>query len=45
LNPVRIEGGHSLSHSEVNDVLRVVSDNGYALRREYEHNREHGADY
>ena len=45
LNPVQIERGHSLAKNEVDDVLGVVNDNRYELMREYEYNREHGADY
>jgi len=43
LNPVRIKRGHSMSPSEINEVLKIVSDNRYALRKEYEKNRRHGA--
>ena len=45
LNPVRIESGHSLDRNEVNLVYDVVSSNRYSLEREYENNRNFGADY
>ncbi len=44
LDPIRIESGHSLDRSEVNDALEVISSNRYDLMREYEYNREYGAD-
>lgn len=44
LNPVRIESGHNLDRSEINLVHDFVSDNRYTLEREYEHNRNYGAD-
>ena len=45
LNPVYIESGHSLDRSEIDLVISTVSANRYSLEREYEYNREHGADY
>lgn len=45
LDPVSIKYGHSLDRSEVKEVERFVSDHKYELMREYEYNREHGADY
>jgi len=45
LNPVYIEPVHSLDRSEIDLVISVVSANCYSLEREYEYNREHGADY
>lgn len=45
LNPVRIEPGHSLDRNEVDIVLGAVRANYYQLQREYDFNREHGADY
>lgn len=44
LNPVRIESGHTLNHNEVNAVYAFISDNRYSLEREYEYNRQFGAD-
>lgn len=44
LNPVRIESGHSLDRNEVDQVLDVVNANRYSLEREYENNRNYGAD-
>lgn len=45
LNPVSIESGHSLDRNEIDMVLDAVSNNRYEFQREYEYNREHGADY
>lgn len=45
LNPVRVESGHSLDWSEVQEVERFVESHRYELQREYEYNRENGADY
>lgn len=44
LNPVRIKPGHSLDRNEVDVVYDFVSDNRYELEREYEYNRNYGAD-
>lgn len=44
LNPVSIERGHDLDRNEVDIVYDFVSDNRRDLDREYEYNREHGAD-
>lgn len=44
LNPVHIESGHSLDRSEVDQVYEFVSNNRYTLEREYENNRNYGAD-
>ena len=40
-----INSGHSLDRNEIDEVLKVVRDNKYDLQREYEYNRENGADY
>lgn len=45
LNPVSIERGHSLDRNEIDPVIEAVTANRYDLEREYEYNREHGADY
>lgn len=45
LNPVVIESGHSLDRNEIDQVLSVVSNNRYELEKEYNHNRDYGADY
>ena len=45
LNPVSIESGHSLDRNEIDMVLSAVSDNRYDLEREYENNRNYGADW
>ena len=45
LNPISIESGHSLDRNEINMVIDTVKINHYELEREYEYNREHGADY
>lgn len=45
LNPVSIESGHSLDRNEIDLVLSTVSSNRYELEREYNYNREYGADY
>ena len=45
LNSVYIQSGHSLDRNEVDEVLQVVNNNSYELYREYEYNRENGADY
>ena len=39
-----IYDGHSLDRSEVKEVCEFVSDHRYELEREYEHNRNYGAD-
>ncbi len=44
LNPVAIQSGHSLDRNEVKEVCEFVSDHRYELDREYEHNRNYGAD-
>ena len=44
LNPVRIASGHSLDRDEVDLVYDFVSENRRELEREYEYNRDHGAD-
>ena len=44
LNPVSVQYGHSLDRSEVKEVCEFVSDHRYELEREYEHNRNYGAD-
>ena len=45
LDYVSIESGHSLDRSEVKEVESFVAAHKYELLREYEYNREHGADY
>lgn len=45
LNPVSIQYGHSLDRNEVDLVLQIVSSNRYELEREYNYNRQNGADY
>jgi hypothetical protein len=44
LNPVSIKSGHELDRNEVDIVFDFVTDNRYALEREYEYNRVYGAD-
>lgn len=44
LDSVRPEPGHSLDRSELTATLVVISNNRYSLIKEYEYNREHGAD-
>ncbi len=45
LNPVMIKSGHSLDHNEINLVYDVVSKNRDELERQYNYNRDYGADY
>lgn len=45
LNPVYIEPGHSLDHNQEKEVERFVEAHRYELQREYEYNRDYGADY
>jgi len=45
LNPVYVESGHSLDRSEVQEVERFVESHRSELLREYEYNRDYGADY
>lgn len=45
LNPVEIEYGHSLDRNEIQPVLDAVCSHCSTLVKEYEYNREHGADY
>ena len=44
LNPVSIKSGHSLDRNEIDMVLDVVNANRYSLEREYDYNRNYGAD-
>lgn len=45
LSPVSIESGHSLDHNEIDLVINTVSNYRYELQKEYEYNRDYGADY
>ena len=42
LNPVQIEGGHSLGHNEIDDVYDFVNSHRYELQNEYLYNKENG---
>lgn len=44
LSSVSIESGHSLDRNEIDQVLDVVRSNRSSLEREYEYNRDYGAD-
>ena len=44
LNPVSVQYGHSLDRSEIKEACDFVADHRYELEREYEHNRNYGAD-
>ena len=45
LDPVRTESGSSLDRSDQKEAERFVADHKYEIAREYEYNREYGADY
>lgn len=44
LNPIRIQTRHTLSPSDVNEVIKFVAENKYELCEKYKYNAENGLD-